>query len=108
MTMTGRLLTGYPTVRGRAGREHEARRLGSGLEPPVLIPGGIRPDPLTGHRDLDHVRPVLARDGLHATPERGLQILHRGDALAVHALGARQPHIVGGGGAEEESRVFAL
>src|SRR5215475_3815771 len=74
--------------------ESTKREARSGLHPPVLIPGRFRADAFPGHRHLHHVRPVLARDGLHAAAERGLQILHGRHALAVHALRARQANIV--------------
>src|ERR1700730_3377354 len=96
------------TSEDEPGESTKRARLVPGLEPPVLIPGGIRADALAGNRDLDQVRPVVARDALHAAAERRLQVLHGGDALAVHALRARQPDIVDRRGAEEEPRILAL
>src|SRR5262245_58328161 len=88
--------------------ESTKRDVWPGLEPPDLIPRRVRADAFAGHRHLDHVRAVLPRDGVHAAPERWTQILHRGHALAIHALGAGQPDVVGGGGAQEEPGVLAL
>src|SRR5262245_2322293 len=88
--------------------ESTKREGGPELHPPVLIPRRLRADALARHRHLHHVRPVLARDGLHAATKRGLQVLHGRHALAVHALRARQADIVHGRGAQEEARIFAL
>src|SRR5207249_4801058 len=58
------------------------------LEPPVLIPGRLGAHPLAGDRHLDQVRAVVARDPVHTAPDRRLELLRGGDALAVHALSA--------------------
>src|SRR3989449_8276724 len=78
------------------------------LEPPVLIPGRLGAHPLAGDRHLDQVRAVVARDPVHAAPERRLELLRGGDALAVHALSAGECDVVGRGGAEIEAGVGAV
>src|SRR3989454_4520447 len=78
------------------------------LELPVLIPGRLGAHPLAGDRHLDQVRAVVARDPVHAAPERRLELLRGGDALAVHALSAGERDVVGRGGAEIEAGVGAV
>src|SRR5436309_52189 len=78
------------------------------LELPVLIPGRLGAHPLAGDRHLEQVRAVVARDPVHAAPERRLELLRSGDALAVHALSAGERDVVGRGGAEIEAGVGAV
>src|SRR5687768_10321122 len=78
------------------------------LHLPVLGPGRVRADALLGHLHVEKIWAVLARDLLHATPESGLELLHRRHMFAVHSLSAREAHVVGGGTAEMEPGILAL
>src|SRR5262249_49200223 len=78
------------------------------LQAPVLVPGGVGADALARHRDLDEGRPILAGDRVEAAAERGLRALDPRPRLAVDALRPREPHVVGGGGAEPEAGILAF
>src|SRR5687768_6409057 len=49
------------------------------LELPVLIPGRICAHAFARDRHVDQVRPVLARDPVHAAPERPFELFPGGD-----------------------------
>src|SRR5262245_9230222 len=98
-------------------RVPRARRAPGGLggarsppasKPPVLVPGGLGADALAGHRHVDQIWLVVASDPLHPAPQRRFEVLHRGDRLALHPLGAGQGDVVGGRGPQEQPRVPAV
>src|SRR4029450_3462228 len=89
------------------------RRVTSTMAPPPLhlpgfCPARVRAHALLLHLHVDEIRPVLLGGLLHAAPQGGLQLLQRGHALAVHALGARQRHVVGGRAAQLKARILPL
>src|SRR6266571_191845 len=78
------------------------------LKLPVLIPGRLGADALARHRHVDQVRPVFARDLLHAPSQRGLQLLRARHALALDALRAREPDVIHRRRAEPQPGILVL
>src|SRR5262245_17501933 len=113
----GRRLCRRNRLLGEAGRSTakpcDDRRRGPSRPPPksklpVLIPRRVGADALARDGDVEQVRAVLLRHALEPAAQRGLELLHLGDLLAVHALRAREPDVVDHRRAERETRILAV
>src|SRR4029450_8675046 len=83
-------------------RRTRSRPPGAPSHLPVLIPRGVGADALALHLHVDHIGLVFTRGLVDAALERRLELLQGLDGLALAALRAGAPRVVGGRRAEVE------